>query len=184
MNEWTKAQEADFQELVRRAAEQSRECYRRRDGALESPKKEQPVQWEQREEEHHQPTKDAVKPQPSKGGADSRPAKTQGQPQRSRNEARPQPSQMGTDTRRKNLPAAISLPTEPTVPKRVGAPPQGVGKATPPPDKERKSQTDPLKYLMEKLDNEGLMLAMLLWLLIEEKADNAVIVAIAYILLV
>lgn len=184
MNEWTRAQEADFQELVHRAAEQSRECYRRRDVAVELPRREPGERTEPKNEPH---------PQPIKKEARTQSPRNEVQPQPHKNETRIQPTQRGGGPVRKNLPAPLVLPVEPPAPRHADSAPKSQQSTRPPTVKEKQGLSSTarekggavnLKGLMEKLDNEGLMLAMLLWLLIAEKADNTVILAIAYILVV
>lgn len=132
MNEWTKAQEADFKKLIYLASEQSRECYRRRQYSMTEPS--------------HMPK--AQEPVMLK---------------------LPAPA-----------PAPVPVPPPKASPKQAG------GKTSPVPPKQSSAtrSVNRLAGLGELLDNEGIMLMMLLWLLIEEKADKTIIIAIAYILLV
>lgn len=281
MTEWTKAQEADFQALVHRAAEQSRECYRRRpestpeplpktelclpapretretvskeeDSALRPGETLPPgipgtkttaspgpgrrpsmgqrnkntqsgttapwrgtVQSPVEQNRPSQPMKPNQSPRPNRGVQSSQSTQVSQpsqstQPTHTTQPSQPtqpthttQPSQptQPTHATQPPQPTRLTHDTQPTPPTRVehhvpatlpvalplqkssadGPGPSGrpIGKLFP------KGSTIPgLGGLLEKLDNEGMMLAMLLWLLIEEKADNAVILAIAYILLV
>lgn len=257
MTEWTKAQEADFQALVHRAAEQSRECYRRRpestpeplpktelclpapretretvskeeDSALRpgetlppgipgtkttaSPgpgrrpsmgqrnKNTQPgttaprrgtVQSPVEQNRPSQPMKPNQSPRPNRGvqSSQSTHVSQPSQPTQPTHATQPsQPTRAAHDTHptpparsEPHVPATlpVALPLQKSSADGPGPSGRPIGKLFP------KGSTIPgLGGLLEKLDNEGMMLAMLLWLLIEEKADNAVILAIAYILLV
>ncbi|MEG0542171.1 MAG: hypothetical protein RR528_07570 [Angelakisella sp.] len=156
MSEWSRAQEAEFQQLVHRASEQSREYYRRRDPYAEHAPDSPRTGREASSNERRDNRVEKCSPPPA-------------------------------IVYRPELPCPCTLPPPPPPP--MPPPPPPPPPSHPPRKEGRKKESGKgvakgLSGILEKLDNESIMLMVLLWLLVEEKADNYLILAIAYILLV